>query len=276
MKALVFCLVFALKVMGYSFFQSETSINKDHLDLIHAIKDTVISTQKTRGLTNNYMNGNVVAQLLVHGQRKQMLKNFDTINKRFKKLELPQDFYADASILMKHSKVLNKGAFKSDSAEVFGEYSRVIEKWMHLNENIISWQFKQDDEKRYRELLLLNNVLLPLTENIGKMRGMGSGIVARGFCKESEATKMKTFVNEIQRYKMLLEHHMSQTHYNSLDSRESSDINKNIQTYAELTKYKVIGKEDIRLVTNEYFDQGTMVISKVLKIYNVVSSTLLK
>lgn len=274
MKTLALSLLLTLEVMGYSFFQSDTSINKAHLELIHTIKDTVINTQKTRGLTNNYMNGNVVAQLLVYGQRKQMLNHFKSMETKFQKLELPPNFYTNASTLMQRSKALNQGAFKSDSAEVFSAYSNVIEQWMDLNEGIISWQFKEGEPQRYQGLLLLNNVLLPLTENIGKMRGMGSGIVARGYCKEVETKKMQSFVSEIQRYSILLQHHMSQTHYSALSSRESLAINEHIQEYASLTQQKVISQKDIELVTNEYFDQGTMTISEVLKIYNVVAASL--
>ena len=274
MKTLVINLLLTLQVMGYSFFQSEASINANHLKLIHAIKDTVITTQKTRGLTNNYMNGNVVAQLLVYGQRGQMSKNFQSIDEGFTTLELTPGLSKSALALMQTSKHLNKKAFKEDSAEVFSSYSHIIQKWIDLNENVINERFKQGDAKIYKELLLLNNVLLPLTENIGKMRGLGSGIVARGYCKEKEESQMKSFVNEIKRYKTLLEYHMKQTHYDALGSAENRRINQHIRDYTELTETKVISQSDINLVTNEYFDQGTGAISEVLKIYNVVSSSL--
>ena len=39
-----------------------------------ALKDLIVSTQKTRGLTNNYLNGNTVSMLLVYESRKDMKK----------------------------------------------------------------------------------------------------------------------------------------------------------------------------------------------------------
>ncbi len=86
MKAILFWLFLATQILGYSIFESKQSIDQRHLDVIHAIKDVVITTQKTRGLTNNYMNGNVVAQLLVYGQRKQMQHDFSTIEKALKQV----------------------------------------------------------------------------------------------------------------------------------------------------------------------------------------------
>jgi len=274
MKTLLLCLFLASEMMGYSLFETKKSIDNRHLNLIHTIKDIVITTQKTRGLTNNYMNGNVVAQLLVHGQRKEMMKNFAQVDRRFKELELPGHYYQDASKLMLKSKKLNKKAFKNDSAKVFAAYSSIIEAWMDLNEAVITTHFSKREPAIYQEVKLLNNVLLPLTENIGKMRGMGSGIVARGYCQEKEAIKMQSFVDEIQRYTLLLENHMSGVAYTALGQNEFYVIRRNINDYAELTLDEVIGKSDIKLITNEYFDQGTAAISDVLKIYNVISSSL--
>jgi len=254
-----------------SWFNNE---KKEYLQLIYGIKDTIITTQKTRGLTNNYMNGNVVAQLLVYGQRKQMTKNFMQLNKAFGSLELDSYYYQNSVELMARSKQLNKRAFKSDSAEIFTHYSSVIESWMDLNDKIITEAFSQSDAKAYERLKFMNNVLLPLTENIGKMRGLGSGIVARTYCKEDEMKKMEGFVSEIKRYTSLLEYHLKQTNYSALRSQERIKIEQNIQDYAELTKMQVIGQSDINLNTNAYFDQGTRAIKDVIMIYNVIASTL--
>jgi len=286
-KIVALCLFFASQIMAYSFFESDKSIDKRHLDVIHAVKDTVISTQKTRGLTNNYMNGNVVAQLLVYGQRKQMLKNFTKIDNNFKRLELSSEYYKKASELMNRSKKLNKMAlsmhqsvlmkgrvFKHDSGKIFASYSRIIEGWMDLNKDMIKVHFSKRDTRTYEKVKLLNNVLLPLTENIGKMRGMGSGIVARTYCKDKEALEMRGFVDEIQRYLTLLEGHLSSTSYSALHKQETHLIKQNIKDYADKTRTEVIDKSDIKLVTNEYFDQGTAAISDILKIYNVITHSL--
>ncbi len=171
---------------------------------------------------------------------------------------------------------LNKGAFKQVPAEVFASYSSVIEGWINLNRRVIDDYFSAGDPDVYTDVKLLNNVLLPLTENIGKMRGMGSGIVARGYCKKTEISAMKGFVGKIEYLKKILERHLSQSYYDSLSQKEMIAINQHIEAYAELTVYKVIGQESINLVTNEYFDQGTASISDVLKVYNAISTALSK
>ena len=246
-----------------------------HLDVIHTLKDIVITTQKTRGLTNNYMNGNIVAQLLVYGQRRKMQDDFAQLFEHLKSIELPITYTSQVAMLIEDSRFLNKRAFKSDSAEVFESYSHIIESWIDLNDKVITEGFHTRDDKSYQRLKFMNNVLLPLSENIGKMRGMGSGIVARTYCKEDEVQKMKDFVSEIKRYTMVLKYHLAQNHYNALSRNENLKIIDKIESYSKLTEQKVIERSDIQLVTNAYFDQGTFVISEIMKIYNVVSASLM-
>ena len=122
----------------------------------------------------------------------------------------------------------------------------------------------------------LNNVLLPLTENIGKMRGLGSGIVARTFCKDEESPKMQRFVNEIDRYRGVMALYLQKEKFDALSQVEVAQINENIQAYTQLTLQNVIDQSNIDLDTNGYFDQGTAAISDVLKVYNVMIGNLKK
>ena len=126
----------------------------------------------------------------------------------------------------------------------------------------------------YNTLVLLNSTLLPLTENIGKMRGMGSGIVARGTCKDTEAPKMQKFASEINRYKEEMIPYLKSHNYVALAENNLKSINTHIHTYTKLTRSKVIGQEKIDLDANKFFDQGTACIKDVLKVYSLVSDTL--
>ena len=50
------------------------------------------------------------------------------------------------------------------------------------------------------------------------------------------------------------------------------EFNKKIAAYTKLTNEKVIGKEEINLDANKFFDQGTACIGGVLKIYNAMET----
>lgn len=259
-------------MLAFSLFDEEKGTDKDYLHLVSSIKNVAISTQKTRGLTNSFMNGNVAAQLLVYAQREQMMKDFDAIKKLTAKVKLPENYTNESKSLMKKLKKLNKKAFKRKSGEVFASYTGVIEEWIVLNGKIIDTRFKSGDGDIYMAVSMLNNTLLPLTENIGKLRGMGSGIVARGTCKEEETAKMHTFTTNIEHYRDTMESYLNKTGCNRLSPRDLKEFNKKIAAYTKLTNEKVIGKEEINLDANKFFDQGTACIDGVLKIYNAMET----
>jgi len=140
---------------------------------------------------------------------------------------------------------------------------------MLLNKLIIDKQFRKKGGAVYAALLFQNQTLLPLTENIGKMRGMGSGIVARGSCKKGEVPKMEAFAAEIERYRTAMVAYLEK--HPVVGKETLKQVNEKIAAYVKLTREKVIGKQHIKLDPNKYFDQGTACIGEVQKVYNAVS-----
>jgi hypothetical protein len=257
-------------MMAFTLFDDKGT-DKEYLHLVSSIKDVAISTQKTRGLTNSFMNGNVAAQLLVYAQREQMMKDFEEIKRLSSKSKLPENYSKESAALMKKLKKLNRKAFKKNPAEVFASYTSVIEQWIALNGKIIDSHFKAGDGDTYMAVSMLNNTLLPLTENIGKLRGMGSGIVARGTCNDIETPKMRSFATNIEQYRNQMKTYLDKHSYKSLSKSDLDAVNAKIAAYAKLTEENVIGKEEIHLDANKFFDQGTACIGGVLKVYNAVS-----
>ncbi|MEE8587976.1 MAG: nitrate- and nitrite sensing domain-containing protein [Sulfurimonadaceae bacterium] len=271
MKKLILILLIAVSpMMAFTLFDDKGT-DKEYLHLVSSIKDVAISTQKTRGLTNSFMNGNVAAQLLVYAQREQMMKDFEEIKRLSSKSKLPENYSKESAALMKKLKKLNRKAFKKNPAEVFASYTSVIEQWIALNGKIIDSHFKAGDGDTYMAVSMLNNTLLPLTENIGKLRGMGSGIVARGTCNDIETPKMRSFATNIEQYRNQMKTYLDKHSYKSLSKSDLDAVNAKIAAYAKLTEENVIGKEEIHLDANKFFDQGTACIGGVLKVYNAVS-----
>ncbi len=270
-KAWIVFLLLITNAAAFSLFGSHPNVDRQYLDAVRDVRDIVITTQKTRGLTNNFMNGNVVAQLLVYGERKNMKENFKKLEALFASMEnLPAGYRKKAEALMERARKLNKKAFRRKSAEVFDAYTGIIEEWLALNREMIDGRFGGKDAGVYEMLLFQNETLLPLTENIGKMRGLGSGIVARGRCNEKETPKMLGFADEIERYRKAMTAFLQRRPL--VAGEELEAVNGKIGAYVKLTRTKVIGKKGIRLDPNAYFDQGTACIGAVSKIYDEVSA----
>ena len=274
-KLLLLLWIMVSPMMAFSLFDDKGS-DKEYLHLVSSIKDVTITTQKTRGLSNSFLNGNVSAQLLAYAQREQMVKDFEKINALESQVKLPDVYVQESQALIKKAKKLNRKAFRKKPTEVFAAYTKITEGWMALNKKIIDSRFKSGNPTVYAAITMLNSTLLPLAENVGKLRGMGSGIVAKGSCEESEATKMNTFAENIEKYRVRMVAYMNANGCRRFSKRKVNDITHRIKVYVELTRAEVIGKKHITLDPNKYFDQGSASLNGILEIYDAMEGEIAK
>ena len=274
-------LLFMLVIMNASAFSlfggpDEKQIQK--IAYLDSVKDLIVATQKTRGLTNNFMNGNVVAQLLVYNERNEMKKALKSLKRQ--KATVDGATQEKVAELAKALKQLNKKAFKQKSAQTFQDYTDMINKMLVLGSEVAYASFGKSDTFSQQASALMMDIVLPLTEQIGKTRGLGSGIVARGHSLDVEVPKMTDFVNEVENLSGKLTTNTKAIYianakrYPSNLGKQVEAIDSQIRTYVALTRSKVIGQKEITLDPNDYFDQGTAAISKVLTIFTINKNAL--
>jgi len=277
MRKVLLLLVMVINVFAFSFFDAKPEGQCNRVDYFVTIKDLVVATQKTRGLTNSYLNGNVAAQLLVYGQRTKMKQALKSLSKHHKDKVQIVDKATQLRVeeLANKIKVLNKTAFKLDSAKAFEEYTKVINETLLITQNMVKVNCDECEPLAKDSVDLMVTTLLPLTENIGKTRGLGSGVVARGFSKKEESQKLQDFITEIEKLSIKMELEMNQlikrypkAFTNSVKVTKK-DLDLAIAKYVKITQEKVINQQDIQLDANIYFDQGSAVISEVLKLYKM-------
>jgi len=274
-KIVLFIWILISPLMAFSLFEDKAS-DKEYLEFVTLLKDVTIDTQKVRGLTNSFKNGNVAAQLLVYAQRESLEKDISKVEGFITKYEVEEDISKEAKELIKKVRKWNSKAFRKESTAVFSGYTAIVESLINLNGKFINTYFKKGDAKVYTTLTMMNETLLPLTENIGKLRGMGSGIVARGSCNENEAVTMKAFTVNIEKYRLEMQAYFKKHGCRRFSTRKLVEFDVKIADYTKLVNEKVIGKEGIALDANKYFDQGTACISDVISIYDAMSEELAK
>ncbi len=251
----------------------------DNSKYIGALKDLIISTQKTRGLTNNYLNGNTTSMLLVYGNRKEMKKAIGIMES----MPLASDPIINnrATSISQSLIKLNRKAFKKKPALVFEQYTELIEQTLMLAQTV-SKRGSKDLNPLGQELsTVMMEVILPYTEYVGQMRGMGSGIVAKGEITKTQKAQMLAIINEIESLtsKLLTDMKIIVSNNNknfdvSLDTKLIS-IEKASKDYISLTKREVLQKAKITFDTDKYFDNGTAIISQLIEVYNINNKVIL-
>jgi len=271
MRIVLIIALFIVSLQAKSFFSNKEQ--ESNAKYINELKNLVIATQKTRGLTNSYLNGNESALLLIQANKRSMKKAIGEMEA----LPLSSNpiISSRATSISQALIKLNSKAMTQKASTTFKSYTEQIEQTLMLAQTV-SKQGSQDLNKLGQEAsAIMMETILPLTEQIGRMRGMGSGIVAKKAMKDTQKYAMIAMLNEIDDLESKLQAQMSlitasnSEYYSSTVAIDLQKLHKSVKDYISLTNTKVISSTVARgCSSSEYFDHGTDIISILMLIFD--------
>ncbi|MCD6190913.1 MAG: nitrate- and nitrite sensing domain-containing protein [Sulfurimonas sp.] len=246
---------------------------------IGSLKDLVIATQKTRGLTNSYMNGNTAALLLVYANRQEMKKAIGTMES----LPMAADpiINSRATTISQSLITLNNKAFKQKPSVAFSNYTEQIAQALMLAQTVSKRSSKELNPFGQEASAVMMEVMLPMTEYVGQLRGFGSGLAAKGSRSEDELAKILVLVNEVKTLNIKLQSDMNRliskypSKLSSSISNEVLAVNQSANSYTKFAQ-REFSKNIKNIDPNIYFENGTKLISKIIKAYNTNNSAILE
>ncbi len=243
------------------------------------LKDLLLATQKTRGLTNSYLNGNTETLLLIYGTRGDMKKAIGKMEST--SLAADPVVNSRASSISKALIKLNNKAFKRNAEEVFEAYTEQIEEILMLAQTVNQRTAKKLNGFGKEASVVLMETMLPLTEYVGRLRGYGAGIAAKNKVIKSDIEKVYALSTEIKTLNGKLMEQMSalsSKHSGKLPSNLSSQVNaidKAVKDYVRLAEKKLL-KHPEQVDADEYFEKGTELIGRIIKAYNSINRAILE
>jgi len=247
---------------------------------IGALKDLLIATQKTRGLTNSYLNGNIEAMLLVYGHRDEMRSAITEMEA----MPLASDpiIHDRASTISNALIKLNRKALKKDPEVIFDEYTEQIQQILMLAQTV-SKRGAKDLNPLGKELLdVMMQTILPLCEYTGQLRGIGAGIAAKGSATQEQKAKMFVMMNQVAKLSDKLVKDIREIRENNradcngLVDKKLNLITKKASQYIKLTKKEFIKSKKISYDSDEYFEKGTDLISLYIIVFEMNNKSMAK
>lgn len=247
---------------------------------IGALKDLLIASQKTRGLTNSYLNGNEADILLVYNNRNDMKKAIGVMES----LSMSADpvLNARATKISQELIKLNAKAFKTkDPKEVFASYTEQIDNILMLAQAVNKREAKKMSNYAQQSSHIMMETMLPMTEYIGQLRGFASGLAAKGYVTKDDENHIHALMGEIQRLSNELKNEALEL-MNKFPTQKPKEfiaelekINKIAMSYIDFSEKKfLIGEIDVD--PSNYFENGTKVISFIMQGYNSLNSSVMK
>lgn len=270
MKILLAVMLLLVSLQAKSFFSNDEQ--KDKSTYIAALKDLMIATQKTRGLTNSYLNGNIAAQLLVYGNRNKMKKAIG----RMESLPLAADPIINkrATTISQDLIKLNNKAFRRDPGEVFDAYTEAIAQTLMLAQSVSSRNADKMNPLGKDLTKIMMEDMLPLIEYIGQLRGLGSGLAAKGSVTPKQKNKLMGIMSQIVILSEDFQNDMDvviKKYSSEFDSGINKKMNSVIKSVNDYMNYANTNftKKEYHVDATEYFDRGTAIISDIIEIYDI-------
>ena len=277
MKVILLSLLLLVNVYAKSFFSNDTQA--DNSKYIGALKDLVISTQKTRGLTNTYLNGDTVALLLVQ-------KNKQDMKEAIGKMEA-SNLSADPVINTRATAIsqalvkLNRKALKMKPAKAFESYTEQIDQVLMLAQTVSRRNSKDLNPLGQEASSMMMEIILPMTEYIGRMRGKGAGLAAKAAVSAEQNLQVLSMISEIEDLQKQLQAKMQSLlakypdSFNTTINTMMGSIDNTTKAYVKLTKTVLLRTPD-KVNATDYFDQGTDLITLLIKLYDDNNRAILK
>ncbi len=268
----VFSLIIILVVSVYAKALFSNSQQADASEYMGALKDLIVATQKTRGATFGYHNGNTSALLLIYDYRSDMKKAIGIMES----LPLSSEPVVNtrATSISQSLTRLNARALKMDMDDSFTQYTENIENALMLAQTINKKGFDDlNDFGKLTATVMLESIL-PLTENIGQLRAMGTGAAAKGSISKNKMLQMQALIKEIKKINDKFQadekyiYMNNKKQFNTDVNMKMARIQKSINNLVSVTQKDIFRK---KIITNasQYFSLATEVISGVVVVFNI-------
>ena len=277
MRSLLLILLLIFNLQAKSLFSNEEQANTSKY--IESLKNLILATQKTRGLTNSYLNGNTAAMLLVFANRDDMKAAIGNMES----LPLASDpvINSRATAISQALIKLNRKAFKQKPQTTFAAYTEQIEQTLMLAQSV-SKRFAKDLTPFGKDISsVMMEIMLPMTEYTGRLRGMGAGIAAKGKVTKEQIQDMKALSYELQSLNKKLQKSMMQLiakYPKQLPQKINSElatVNKGVKAYSASAEKKLLVNPK-KVDADKYFDNGTKLISTIIKAYDTSNKAIME
>jgi methyl-accepting chemotaxis protein len=277
MRILLVMAVFVLSLQAKAFFSNSNQAEASQY--MNALKDLIVSTQRTRGATASYINGNEAAIDLVYNHRSGMKKAIGEMES----LPFAQNPVINARAASVTSSLisLNNKALDLTSKESFDQYTENLSQALMLAQTV-SKQFKNLNDFGKEAVDLMLNVILPLSEEMGQLRALGSGAAARKSLTKKQRAHIKAKLNNIRALSATLQANGSAL-YSKYKEAYSTDITSRLMQASaaangliRLTQDEILNADKITYNSSRYFGFATNAVDDVVIIFDINSRAVLK
>jgi len=266
MKKILIFLVCVLTLNAISLDEKVAYLNN--------VKELIVLTQKMRGDTNVYTQGGKIDKAVVEADRKAYALSFKALQTKFKSVDT--NVNEEFKKLNNYMVSLNGVAIELDNLTAFKANTLLIKEMLRIGAQVQENFFQDENVLRKQASAMMMKRILPLMEHLGQLRGLSAGAMACHNCKEDADLEhikdylahtddgVNNFVEQMKGLKKTYAKHYAQNLDLKLDAYK-----KEVHTYLYAIKSLVLESKKGNTEVYDFFKEGTKLIEKTLKFYDI-------
>ena len=242
------------------------------LAYLQALRPLYERMAQVRGMTHAYLNGARAFAPRIEAARKALADDLAKLQRMAESFDGPSGLRAHAERIVRAWASLQAGAFERPAAEVFAAHTAIIEQVLFLMQAVVERSgLLVDAELSSHFLMEIVSQRIPrLTETLGKARGLGSGMAARGTFTTEQSLRLGGFLQTIRNERDAVEHAFSvlaeeapQTAARLTGQHQAAlaATDRFVATASE----RLLQADPVAVTADEFFDEGTAAITAALK-----------
>ena len=248
--------------------------------LLPDLKQLLVDTQKLRGLTAVYQNGNRSVLSKINSQQSIVKNDLEKAKKSLSSADLKEIPQMYKQLSLKLNSLMSSYDTK-DAKAVFQKYSDVIKDELAFIVKVgdMSNLILDPDLDTFYLMDAVVNKLPLLTEYIGKSRGLGSMILADKNISTNQKLALTEYFGGMSGSISALESAFDSAYsYNKnlkqkIDS-SFSDLKNSLKLFNSHTDSVI--DEEFSISSDEYFQEGSSAINKTVKLYDLSYKNLVR
>ncbi len=251
--------------------------NQTALNYLAALRPLTEHIAETRGMTNTYLNGGREFESRIMAKRSEVDTELNELQRVDAQLGQAYQTGDRAARIRDQWDVLQKTAFEKTPAATFAEYTALIDSILDLMVHVSESSglvLGTELDAYYLADSLVNSLPL-IAENIGKSRGLGSGIAADGQMANAQFLKLSDFINDVIKTRKKMEHGFDVAL--RLNPRLQGSLAEPLaaaktatDNFIHTSRSALLEASAIEIEPAAYFQMGTDAISANLKLYDLV------
>ncbi len=236
---------------------------------------------QTRGMTNAYLHGKTELKekiITKHALINKELAALANIDARLGKILHTTE---RVKRIQDNWNSLVQNALSMEKDKAFTAHTVIIEDVLELKEHILeSSRLLLDPALDSNFMASSLSLRIPtLVENMGKLRGLGAGMIAAGNFTPKAHLEVMGFIQTIENANRMMMHGFNVVFENNMTARQKltslrEKSNEATRQFIQLTKTKVLEAEKINMDAVDYFSKGTQAITANLALYDAVMPVL--